>query len=315
MSLTTRCPTCQTLFKVVPDQLRIAGGWVRCGQCQAAFDAKAALLGDAPTPAMSEPAPDFNDALQTGTLSGECVPKADHDGDTEPDAPTTVAAAAPLIVPAGSLEAETADAMMQSVPVTEAAAADETPARNEIEALVPEIAADEVSFLRQPNSDSSPSRPLASAVFVLCNLALMLVLLGQIVLHERDRLAAYVPALTPWLRQACGFANCTLSPLRSINSIVIESSSFVKIEDGIYGLNFTLKNAGATELALPAVELTLTNALDQPVLRRVLRSAEWGAKSDRLAVGLEWPVTLTLALNGTSSISPPVGYRLLAFYP
>ncbi|MBS0303672.1 MAG: zinc-ribbon domain-containing protein, partial [Proteobacteria bacterium] len=33
MSLVTRCPACSTLFKVVPDQIRIAAGWVRCGQC------------------------------------------------------------------------------------------------------------------------------------------------------------------------------------------------------------------------------------------------------------------------------------------
>jgi predicted Zn finger-like uncharacterized protein len=33
MSLITRCPACGTMFKVVPDQLRISEGWVRCGQC------------------------------------------------------------------------------------------------------------------------------------------------------------------------------------------------------------------------------------------------------------------------------------------
>ncbi|MBP7453787.1 MAG: zinc-ribbon domain-containing protein, partial [Ottowia sp.] len=39
MSLITRCPTCATLFKVVADQLRVSGGWVRCGHCQEVFDA------------------------------------------------------------------------------------------------------------------------------------------------------------------------------------------------------------------------------------------------------------------------------------
>ena len=33
MSLITRCPACGTMFKVVPDQLRISEGWVRCGHC------------------------------------------------------------------------------------------------------------------------------------------------------------------------------------------------------------------------------------------------------------------------------------------
>lgn len=39
MSFITRCPTCGTAFRVVPDQLKISEGWVRCGQCQHVFDA------------------------------------------------------------------------------------------------------------------------------------------------------------------------------------------------------------------------------------------------------------------------------------
>ncbi len=39
MRLITRCPACGTLFKVVPDQLRISEGWVRCGHCAEVFDA------------------------------------------------------------------------------------------------------------------------------------------------------------------------------------------------------------------------------------------------------------------------------------
>ncbi len=39
MSRITRCPNCETLFKVVPDQLRLSQGWVRCGSCGTVFDA------------------------------------------------------------------------------------------------------------------------------------------------------------------------------------------------------------------------------------------------------------------------------------
>jgi predicted Zn finger-like uncharacterized protein len=37
--LTTRCPHCQTLFKIRPEQLSQRGGRVRCGHCQQAFSA------------------------------------------------------------------------------------------------------------------------------------------------------------------------------------------------------------------------------------------------------------------------------------
>lgn len=59
MSLITRCPACTTLFKAVPDQLRIAGGWVRCGHCGEVFDAAAHMLPtEAVAPAPPEPDPD-----------------------------------------------------------------------------------------------------------------------------------------------------------------------------------------------------------------------------------------------------------------
>src|SRR5665647_900186 len=50
MSLITRCPACETLFKVVPDQLRVSEGWVRCGQCKDIFDAALHLVPATPAP-------------------------------------------------------------------------------------------------------------------------------------------------------------------------------------------------------------------------------------------------------------------------
>jgi predicted Zn finger-like uncharacterized protein len=44
MSLITRCPRCGTQFKVVPDQLKISQGWVRCGHCAEVFDAPQHML-------------------------------------------------------------------------------------------------------------------------------------------------------------------------------------------------------------------------------------------------------------------------------
>ena len=44
MSLLTRCPACTTLYRVVPDQLRISEGWVKCGQCGDIFDASQHLI-------------------------------------------------------------------------------------------------------------------------------------------------------------------------------------------------------------------------------------------------------------------------------
>ena len=49
MALTTRCPHCGTAFKVVPDQLKVRDGLVRCGMCSRVFDGRATLVSEIPT--------------------------------------------------------------------------------------------------------------------------------------------------------------------------------------------------------------------------------------------------------------------------
>ncbi|OVZ56579.1 hypothetical protein CDO44_20370 [Pigmentiphaga sp. NML080357] len=44
MVLATRCPHCATAFRVVPDQVKLRGGWVRCGVCNEAFDSSDSLI-------------------------------------------------------------------------------------------------------------------------------------------------------------------------------------------------------------------------------------------------------------------------------
>lgn len=48
MALATKCPHCNTIFRVAHDQLKLRGGIVRCGACNEVFDGNAALVD--PTP-------------------------------------------------------------------------------------------------------------------------------------------------------------------------------------------------------------------------------------------------------------------------
>jgi predicted Zn finger-like uncharacterized protein len=52
MALATKCPHCNTIFRVAADQLKLRGGIVRCGSCQQVFDGNSALVEPAakPTP-------------------------------------------------------------------------------------------------------------------------------------------------------------------------------------------------------------------------------------------------------------------------
>lgn len=38
MSMVTRCPSCNTMFRVTPQQLQAQQGKVRCGRCMMVFD-------------------------------------------------------------------------------------------------------------------------------------------------------------------------------------------------------------------------------------------------------------------------------------
>lgn len=55
MSSITQCPACNTRFRVSPEQLEVRQGLVRCGECQAVFDATQFLHDDEPSPQLDLP--------------------------------------------------------------------------------------------------------------------------------------------------------------------------------------------------------------------------------------------------------------------
>jgi len=57
MSLVTRCPSCATAFRVLPEQLSVRNGQVRCGKCATVFDGNAGLVKDPRAPTHAEPGP------------------------------------------------------------------------------------------------------------------------------------------------------------------------------------------------------------------------------------------------------------------
>lgn len=89
MSLATRCTTCGTIFRVVQDQLKVSEGWVRCGRCDAVFNALEGLFDlerDDPPPhpaqgagAMGAPAVAPLPVGEVGPL-GAPSPEPDRDG-------------------------------------------------------------------------------------------------------------------------------------------------------------------------------------------------------------------------------------------
>ena len=150
-------------------------------------------------------------------------------------------------------------------------------------------------------------------VLLLLCLAALAGLAAQMAVHQRNALAAAQPQLRPWLELVCARLGCAIGPDRRIAAVAIDSSGFVKAGRGdSYQLTLAIKNLSGAAVAMPAVELTLTDAQDQAVLRRVLLPAELEAPVELAAHG-EWSGQTMVVLAGPALRLS--GYRVLAFYP
>lgn len=345
MSLIARCPACATLFRVVPDQLKISDGWVRCGQCSEVFDAMVNMrvAGIAPTPvAVSEPeaAPEPIPAPLPEPEPEAEADRAALDVAPEPLAPDLrvdplpgdpVLESGPLVVdppptpgdaPRETPESQTsADVSPDHAVNTTADTPPDINADNSHDTTPgpepePEPALRDIAFVRQAQRRAFwQSRRMRVTLGVLAGV-LGLTLCLQVVFHHRDRIASQAPALRPLLTALCASFQCRLGPPRRIESIAIESSAFTRVRADAFRLSLTLSNQADIALAMPALELTLTDVQDQPVLRRVLQPSDLGPQTPQvIEARAEWTSTLTLAIAPQANPARIVGYRVLAFYP
>ena len=345
------------MFKVVTDQLKVSQGWVRCGQCADVFDATrhlqpasvalprpAAEAGPAaplPEPALLEqsiPLPaseSLPQALLADQLPGT-FPGSDGKSDFDP-AHWQRQQSEPALDDSGLLRLNARGEAVRTVPGAANAPdlasalllAHQEAETTDLPQVMPGLAED-VSFVRDARRRAFWRRPSVRGATGLVALLLACLLLLQAIVAHKDTLAAIEPRLKPLLQTLCGFWHCDVGPLRRIEAVVIDSSSFNKIDSNSYRLNFSIRNTGAVPVAMPSLEVTLTDAQDQPLIRRVLAPAQLGAPMATLAGGSDFSGTLLLQVADAALLSAagpgnplPVGssplriagYRVLAFYP
>jgi predicted Zn finger-like uncharacterized protein len=173
---------------------------------------------------------------------------------------------------------------------------------------------DEPEFVRQARRRAFWQSPAMRAVLLLLALLLAAVLAGQWALHERDRLAAVQPELKPWLVRLCEPLGCQVQPVRDIDAIVIDSSTLVRRLGNFYSFDLVLKNTSSFALAVPALELSLTDTGDAVISRRVFLPEELPGVPTLLPPLGSVPVSLRLSLAVGDQL-PMSGYRALVFYP
>src|SRR5690606_27760752 len=124
----TRCPDCNTTFRITPEALGKAAGQVRCGRCACVFDAYTALMEH-------DTAPE-----RTGARAGTAV--EDPDAPPAPTAPSRSAAADGAAPPTVAAEgAAPASAAPDGAAQASAATAPAAPGGSAPAPAVPERAA------------------------------------------------------------------------------------------------------------------------------------------------------------------------------
>lgn len=219
----------------------------------------------------------------------------DHELAPPATAPTTPTAAAPA----------SDDARDDEAPALKLAAAETTNPE-------PDLAHLDATYGRPPKR----THPVLAALGGMLAIALAALLGAQTIYLYRMEIARELPGLRPLLAEACMRAGCTVPYPQDADQIAIEASD-LQAEPGRHGhylLHATLNNRAEYPQQWPQIEITLTDAADNPMSRRVLPPADWlpaGESGEAFPARRAIEIRLPFQVDGQA----PTGYRIYAFYP
>ena len=303
----TQCPECHTAFKVSPEHLAVANGWVRCGRCGGVFEALLHLESDE---ASEVAIAHEQNALGADTAAQAVLSRSAENTDTDADKPTRAkreTATGSTTQPAASDIDAFHDSLLSFVPG--GMRASKSSASNVNDQANGHADAD-VAATAAKASEQVSAKPVWLWV-----LAALLTLTGllQLVLWNRHVLVAQEPALQGLIEGLCAPIGCEWHWPQTLEAVQIENSSFTENADGTYRLQLRLKNTQHHAVAMPLLELTLTDERDEVVLRRVFQPQELGLK-DHMPALRDARSTLNFDLD--DNLKPRVmGFRALIFYP
>lgn len=328
MSLATRCTSCSTVFRVVQDQLKVSEGWVRCGRCNEVFNALEGLFDlerDTPPEGVAMP---VAEAAATGVDIASAPPWS-TDGFAAVADPDLVDKLDTRLfgsrradwgsTPSKQIRArdrhEFSDAQFNPEWVVD----DEVP--SQVGALFSPAAADEElpeehspppEFVRRAQREARWRSPAARLLLSSLSVLLLGCLALQGAHHFRDLVAARWPSLRPALTAWCDAANCRIEAPRRIEDISVESTALARVgTSDAFRLSVSLRNRSMIGLALPSIELSLTDGSGLLIARRALAPRDFRVTSSVLPAAGESPMELTLSAGGLR-VS---GYTVEIFYP
>lgn len=335
MTLITRCPSCGTAFRVRDHQLEARDGRVRCGRCSVVFDARDSLaehldIGEpdslpperpGPSERISAPYPEPTREAAAGTARGRpSAPLPDQGGVPLQDrgsVPLQDRGSIPL-QDRGSIPLQDRGSIplqdRGSIPLADRASVplpDEEGYDDELE--YSDAEGDGYGF----GPERKRRARYRTIMWGLGSLALLLIFCGQLIYAFRSDIAARSPDARRWLGLACERLGCDLPLPGHADLVTIEVSEMHPEPDmpGILSLSAVLRNRAAYAQRQPWIELTLTDARDRAVARRVLAPRDYLGERVEFERGLAPGTEQSLRLLLDTAGMQPTGYRLLLYYP
>ncbi len=289
MSMYTRCPHCETHFRVSREQLQVSSGQVRCGRCQRAFDAFATLTSHPP----AVPGPTKEGPAPSGQAAGALILESRLAANS-----SIRPSATELGVQTG---AHSADARPASQP---------GPSRG-----------GEREPLTLPDDLFSPAAvPQAhggSWLWLSGSLTLVLALSAQALYIFPTELFGRFPQVRPLLTEACVWIHCDLALPRIPDQLFIEASDLQVLDTTRPAevlLTATIRNRAAVTQELPLIELTLLDRLNQTSARKVFHPVDYVDKSRETGRGIASNQEVQVKLYLDTGDIRPAGYRLYIFF-
>ncbi|TMG80950.1 MAG: DUF3426 domain-containing protein [Betaproteobacteria bacterium] len=279
----TRCPGCSTIFRVIPQQLALRAGQVRCGHCQTVFDGVASLVSLAPQLREAREEPEYDEIAQgppTVTLrSAHALQLAPDDADQRVE---------PAIdEPFGTSGTSQA------------------------------LNAEQAYAARFSWQEKRERKTVLAWFYATAIPLLMLLFAAQALFHFRDAIAAHWPTAKPLLIRMCAVADCKVRPLQDVEHLSIEASDLQAdpAHKGLLTLSAMIRNRAPYSVAYPHIDLTLTDTQDQIVVRRAIVPSEYLSGAVDTESGVPGNSELAVKLFIDASATTQAGYQVYLFYP
>jgi predicted Zn finger-like uncharacterized protein len=332
MNYITSCPACETQFLLNKEQLKAHRGKVQCGHCNEVFNAKNRLTEISDDITSTD---EYNASIesQTGEALDTSSETVEANTATSPAQTSEVATDEAVDWDKGAVTEINIDSNDDS-PIAEKlnVVLDFVPNLSDLDANSPYIGDispsayeavaaydDEAPIVIQDLTTApkfSIDKPKFSYQLLLLSLLLAALAGLQATYYFRNKIAAEYPQFKPYLLQACEAMQCQVDLPRDLDFFTIDDSDMQEDESHQEVINFTsqlINGAGYTQ-TYPNIELTLTDADDQPALIRLVKPEEYLKPNADVAAGIGAHEEVRVKLAIHASGLPVAGYRVLLVY-